>query len=444
MKKITAMALVLSACGPSSPKEEITPPSDRPINPIVTPTPIQSPKPLPGQRFKYRPAWLSAEWSDNAYFISGGEPGNTGILPGEEPIADSIFRYWEAVRSNWSKTINVGLTPKEYLQKTPSGFDQIVWTDKTDGKIQGFEKLKVTLSEMQTRCPQLSDKSLQAPLEVVWATEKETFAPGQFSSNRPWLLFEKDRVAFDANTNSRPLLNVRAEWIRDMGNGYSYGWKWPDQTFKEQTGGKAYADGGFAEKSVDETFAHEFGHYIVQAWALNYGRSNLQSQHFAEGFAELFRTVCWGGPQDNIKWVANDITSTNMPRGRIKTYQKSDHRFSRSGEYALDSLGDVISWKQSKGEYDTAEFFGAMLKTLEDMQGRIIRDYPVISPVDGILTDTAPWTNSSNFVFPQIKNDAPMMLTRQEFVEKFCDNYDCGDIKDLLLADAEGLRRDEW
>jgi hypothetical protein len=360
------------------------------------------------------------------------------------PVADSIYRFWEAVRANWTTTINVGITPKEYLANIPSGFDQIVWIDKTQGKIQGFEKLKPVLDEMAVRCPQIKDKDLSAPLQVVWATENETLSPGQFSANDPSLSFEKDRVAFTANLNSRPWLNVRAEWFKDMGNGYSYGWRWPNQTFREQTGGKSWADGGVAIKSIDQTFAHEFGHFIVQAWAFNNGRSNIQSQYFAEGFAELFRTVCWGGPQDNLQWVASEVRSSDMPTGWLETYRNSNHRFSKGSEYDLNSLSDIISWKQYKGEYKTAEFFGAMLKTLGQMEGRIIRNYPVISPVDGILAEAAPWTDSSNFRFPQIKNDAPMMLTRQEFVERFCDNYDCGEIKDLILADAEGLRRDEW
>jgi hypothetical protein len=269
-KAIYGAVFLLSACGPSShsPNYPGSPITDRPVNPQPMPTATSTPKPIPGQRLLYQPSWMASFWASNSYFMTGGEPGNYGVLPGEEPIADSIYRFWESVRNSWSESLIHGSIPSDYLQKIPSGFEHIDWTDKTEGKIQGFEKLKVTLQEMELRCPQLVLPELQAPLEVVWATERETTAPGQFFGNNPLLNFERDRTAFSANLNARPQLNVRAEWVKDYVNGSWDGWKWPNQTFKEQTGGKSWADGGIAIKTLDETFAHEYGHFLLQAVVL--------------------------------------------------------------------------------------------------------------------------------------------------------------------------------
>lgn len=445
MKKILPVVAILTACGPSSSNHVTapTPPSDRPVNPRPAPSPIPTATPLPGQRIQHHPN--NQLWASGSYFITGGEPGNYGILPGEEAIADSIYMFWESVRASWSQSLNHGFIPTDYLEKVPSGLDDIVWTDKTHGKIPGFEKLKVTLSEMHERCPQLADKRLQAPLEVVWATENETKAPGQFFGNNPRLRWERDRIAFAANLNSRPQLNVRAEWFKDMGNGYSYGWRWPDQTFKEQTGGKSYAEGGVASKTLDETFAHEYGHFLVQAWALNNGRSTLQSQWFSESFAEIFRAVCWGDILDNREWVDGEVKrkfSGSSFDIWLKSYENWNHRFTPTAEYTLGSIGDVITDKMSRGEYKPAEMFQAMLDTLSDMQGLMIDTYPVKSTFDdSVLMNRTPWSLDT---MPSIIKDTPKLWTRQEFLLALCNRLDCGKVKPLVVAEAEGLKRDEY
>lgn len=437
------VVVLVSACRPSTHGTDnaAIPVSAKPINSEPSP----SPKPLPGQRIQYQPGWIASFWSTGSYFMTGGEPGNYGILPGEETIADSVYRFWESVRSNWSQSLNHGFIPTDYLTLMPSGFNHIVWTDKTQGQIQGFEKLKTTLSEMQTRCPQLSDKALQAPLEVVWATENETAAPGQFFGNNPLTRFERDRTTFSANLNARPKLNVRAEWFRDMGKGYSYGWRWPDQTFKEQTGGKSWEEGGVATKTLDETFAHEYGHFVLQAWALNHGRNTLQSQWFAESWAELFRAVCWGDIRDNKEWVADEINrklAGSAFEVWLTSYQNWPHRVTASAEYTLGSIGDVITYKMSRGEYKPEEMFQSMLDALPDMLGVVIYDYPVKSTYDGsMLLSRAPWSLDS---LPSILRDAPRLWTRQEFLPAFCRRYDCGKAGPLVDAEAKGLLMDEY
>lgn len=459
MKKIIALSVIVSACGSSNSGNDskpVYPPSDRPINPNPSPTPLPKPEPLPGQRIKYKPTWLSAEWSDSVYYLThGGEPGNYGILPGEEPIADSMFRYFEGIRAFWKTSVNHGVVPYEYLQSTPKTPDGIIWTDGTGGKIPGFEKLRPVLGEMTTRCPSLADPTLQAPLEVVWADNDTIRASGQFWNTWFSLTWESDSVRIDANMNAVPKINVRAEYIKDYGNGFVDGYKYPKQTFKEITGGKSWAEGGYTWKSIDQTLAHEYGHFLIQAWAYNHGRSNIQSQWFAEGFAEFVKINCRGFFYDDPSWIQNEIRMNTpwdggLPFSNMEDiYRKSDHRFSRESEYDLDSLGDLISWESYNNRFEPDIMLKAGILALESMKGRAISSYPVSSPIDGVLTDRSPWANSQDFNRPEIANDVPMILTRSEWLENFCDAYEslgktCGHMRKVIEADAEGLRRDEW
>ncbi len=452
MKQLIYISLLAGAfgCGPSHSGSNPPPTtSNRPITPA--PKPTEPPK--PNQRYHYQPAWLSAEWERDTWYVSEEDASGYGILPGQEPIADCMFRYWEAVRANWTTSLSGGVIPNEYLEKVPKTPDGILWVDNTNGKIQGFEKLKTTLSEMQTRCPSLLRPDLQAPLKVVWAKQDDIHAPGQFFPLWIGLRWDTDSssVKLAANSNLRPSLYVRAEWMKENGSG----WKWPLQTFKEQTGGKSYGDGGFTSFSIDETFAHEYGHFLLGAWALNHGRSNTQTQWFAEGFAELVRTVCWGGFQDRPSWIKSEmerelrdgIPFPSWP----KTYRMANHRYSRQNEYMLDSIDNLLTWLAYKGEYNPDKVFQAILLTLERMQGEIVTDYPVTSPVDGVLTDTAPWTNWEHFKFPAVAADAPRLWTRSEFVGGICQalkdvgaESSCEDVIDVLKADQEGLKKDEW
>jgi hypothetical protein len=458
MKKIIVLSTILSACGSSGSKNEPLI-STRPVNtsPIPTPKPSQttSPEPDLNKRIQHRPAWLSPEWADDTFILSGGEPGNWGIWPEEVPAAEDLYRYFEGVRSkkNWDVTIKHGVKPAKYLElpKTPDGIE---WVDATGGQIPGFEKLRPVLSEMTKRCPSLAREDLQAPLQVVWATEKDLFGSGQFFPNDVFIRWEKGRVTLDANTNLRPSIKIRAEYLKVYGDGSTGGWKWPKQTFTEITGGKTYADGGYTFFAIDQTFAHEYGHFLLQAWALNNGRSNLQSQYFAEGWAEFFKAVCWGDLQDNPEWVKSQIDFETrhgeLPfAGMEKLYKEANHRFSRSNEYMLDSIGNLITVEAHNGTYEPDVMLQAGLLALESVKGRQLRDYPVISPIDGLLADSPHWTDSESFARPEIFDDVPVVITRSEWLRNFCPAYEslgksCGHMRKVIEADAEGLERDEW
>ncbi len=80
---------------------------------------------------------------------------------------------------------------------------------------------------------------------------------------------------------------------------------------------------------------------------------------------------------------------------------------------------------------------------MEVMSGRVIKDYPAYDVYSGAaLHQVLPWSRSFND--KAVIEKAPMMFTRQEFLEKFCDHYKCGELKFLIEADAEGNRKSEW
>lgn len=464
MKSLIYLCLTVSvsfACDSSKGGGSSSPVSPGPQKPIaVKPTPSPGLTPDPTKRYQYRPAWLSGEWRRDEWFIGVEEKnGEKGIYPGEEPIADSLYRFWEGIRGSWTKSIKHGSIPKEYLSLVPKTPDGIEWIDATGGidspPIPGFEKLKGVLPEMYKRCPSLLRPDLQAPLQVVWATEDIILSPGQFLDNFLSLSNEEGEVKLHALTTLKPMLRVRAEWVKDYGNGSWDGWRWPKQTFKEQTGGKSYGEDGFASFSIDETFAHEYGHFLVQAWAMNHGRSNIQSQHFSESFAELVRTLCWGGFQDRPAWVKSSIDyETGGGRWEpfstaVETYKNADHRFAHGSEYNLDSLDDLITWEAYNGRYEPDLLFQAAILSLDGMEGVALSDYPVTSPIDGVLTDRSPWAHANAYTFDAIRLDVPKILTKQEFLRGFCKAYEslgrsCDIIKPIISAEAEGLERDEW
>ncbi len=460
MKKILVLSAIISACGSSSSSKNEPTVSNRPIIPTTPPRPAPTttplPEPDPNKRIKFIPDARSPEWSDSFFMLSGGEPGNFGILPSEVAAAESLFRFWEGIRNNgvWNETITHGFIPKEYLSNLPKTPNNILWEDATNGKILGFDKVKAVIPELINRCPSLLDAKLQAPLKVIWSTEKETPFAGRFFSNFVVLRWERNRVTYAANGNLFPSLHIRAEFIRDYGNGHWDGWKWPKQTFKEQTGGKSWADGGISVKALDQTFAHEYGHFLIQAWALNNGKSLTQSQYFAEGWAEFFKTLCWGNMHDNPAWIKAQI-DFETEYGRVPfsemedDYRESNHRFARGSEYDLDSIGDLITWEMHNKQHDPDTMFRAGLLALNAVKGRRIVTYPVVSPLDGLLADSPHWSDGESFARPEISGDSPVVITRAEWLRNFCNAYEslgksCGHMRKIIEADAEGLERDEY
>jgi hypothetical protein len=252
-----------------------------------------------------------------------------------------------------------------------------------------------------------------------------------------------------------PVIEMRGEYVHLDGTPKGWrGYKYPLQTFKEQTGGKDWSELGSAKNSpvssLDQTFAHEYGHFLVQAWAVNHGRNSLQTYMFAEFFAELFRTVCWGSLYDIPSFIEFDfkrieeakLLDPEKPFIGLKSYANDSRRYPDL-QYGLYSFQELIVWEKYNKRYDSDKLIRAVFSTMKAMTGRIIKDYPANSGIDGKpLMEMLPWSKDMS---PEMVQQAPMMFTRQEFLEKFCDHYECDEtIKEVIAADAEGTRKTEW
>ncbi|MDQ3230677.1 MAG: hypothetical protein M3Q07_02570 [Pseudobdellovibrionaceae bacterium] len=227
------------------------------------------------------------------------------------------------------------------------------------------------------------------------------------------------------------------------GSGYAF----PKQTFLEQTGGKSWAEGARSLYSLDQTFSHEYGHFLSYAWALNMGRSPIQSFMFSEMIAEIVRTLCWGDISDDLVWAKDSAEYGSewdpRPYGHNEITYKTASRRWPGINYKLYSIADLITWQRYKGTLDTDMMFRAIFATMESMTGRQIKDYPAYSSLDGtLLIPLLPWSRAIDN--KAIIEKAPMMFTRQEFLEKFCSQYPCGELEYLIKADAEGNRKTEW
>ncbi|MDQ3234286.1 MAG: hypothetical protein M3Q07_20960 [Pseudobdellovibrionaceae bacterium] len=441
------LILVTIGCGGSKSGSS---PRPSQINPGANVSPTATPTPTPG-------ALIEDQESYTRYCPPSADPAVWGadtcfpnIKRSEIPAADDYFKWFEASWKAWDTSLVLDHTPKLYLQTRPAAPDHIEFIDDTKGAVPGIEKLKGVFPEMLKRCPSMAEGRFKAPLIVRW---KDSSAPGTSGA------FQSIETQLNDNPDGsfRPVapliwsgwIEIKGEYKKsgdplNGGSGYSF----PKQTFLEKTEGKSWAEGARALYSLDQTFSHEYGHFLAYAWAVNNGRSPIQSFMFSEFLAELIRSVCWGDVMDDPTWMNSYIDSNYTPTD-AKPFISSESSYrdvSRRGQslnYALYSLEKLIVWQKYHGIFDSDRMFRAIFDTMEAMTGRIIKEYPAFSSTDAaLLTPLLPWSRAIDN--KGIIEKAPMMFTRQEFLEKFCEHYPCGELEYLVKADAEGNRKTEW
>jgi hypothetical protein len=382
------------------------------------------------------------EWRSEPYFPN--------LPKAEGLVADDYFSWFESIYDNWGRSIVTGFAPRTYLDYFPAAPEKIEFVDETKGTVLGMEKLQGVFPEMLKRCPSLSDDRLKAPLRVRWQDRFQPGTTGNFLARHVQLGTRDDGSVWPtAPLLWFPEIEIRGEYVKPANTPEGWrGYQYPKQTFLEQTGGKTWAEGASAPLSLDQTFAHELGHFLVQAWALNAGRSPIQSFMFSEFFADTVRILCWGSYYDDPAWVAGEIErgrSVTDPRpfGNDEAIWRTVSRRYAGVNYGLYSFASLIAWEKSNNRFDADVMLRAMVDTLDSMTGVIIKDYPAFDANDkSLLTDLLPWSRTISS--REVIDRAPMMLTRQEFLEKFCGFYPCGELTFLIKADAEGNRNSEW
>lgn len=131
-------------------------------------------------------------------------------------------------------------------------------------------------------------------------------------------------------------------------------------------------------------------------------------------------------------------------KNRAEDYKDMVRGFSRGEQYLMLSLDNMIALQRAQGVFNPDDLFGAMFKTLGQMKGRFVDRYPVVSPIEGVLKDYAPWSTWDSYDHAEVRKDKALLWTRGEFLELLCENYDCGEAEYIIKKDAEGLRVNEW
>lgn len=444
---IVVLPLVWSCSG-----SETKQPETQEVDKTVTVTQFDA-GPSPGSPARVE----NIEYCPDTNFEWIRKPCFRDIRPDQKEVAKDFFTWFEKSYENWSSDLNTGFRPSLYLSSEPKAPDNIKYVDDTNGLVPGIEKLKTIIPEMAKRCPTITDGWYQAPLEVRWKDRNASGTAGNYEGIGTSLRENSSNVALpfapipDWGLYGAPVINIKGEFVRPANTPKGwYGYQYPVQLFREKTGGKTYQEGGRDPdyKALDEAFSHEYGHFLTNAWQINNGRSTIESYMFSEMVAEMVRMLCWGDVSDDRQWLnsvyGDRFQDTSRKPFEIdeQTYPTINRRFFDSN-YVLYSMSSLIYWEKYHNRLIPDRMFRAIFSTMASMKGRVIKDYPALDRTSGeVLTKLLPWARSMDN--PAVLQNPPVMFTRQEFLENFCNFYECGELKSLVEADAEGTRKTEW
>lgn len=405
MKKfiVASVALAsLSACGSRNSDEGFsssppyTHPPTIPIVPPVVPDFDQDDEII----FRYQPAFLKYDWIFSEF----------AEMPRElAPAADDLYRFWESWRKSWGVDLNHGHVPETYLSMIPRAPEHIRYVDNTNGDIPGLDKMPIVLKKAFERCPSLNESELHAPLEVRWSPDKDIVYQGRFFEHY-LKLTDENGLKLRSNSQFYPAISIKASESEEVRN---------------------------------ETFIHEYGHFIQHAWSLNSGRSMVQSHEYAEFIAELVRHLCFGSILEKPGYASKSVEQGSWYGQPFDSFFES---FKTPGTpnphmpYSLGSVEKLIMWEIHNYRLEPNEMFKSMIKTILQMKGRKLDSYPAHDMYGNFLS-RAPWASDDSEI---ALKDQPVMFTRSEFLELFCNNYDCNEMEYLIAAEAEGKAKAEW
>lgn len=354
-----------------------------------------------------------------------------------EAVKD-LVKYFESGFRARNTTLTHGYIPTVHLENSRS----IDYFDDTEGVLPGMEKIKTVFPRMYERCPILKSDKLQAPLHISWNGRTSLGEENWKSTTAglyigPAITFWEDRgEIFLEDTHTFAPDHTIIIWgeKKDF-----YGW--PKQLHSEIWGHEAWETpvdeddryfGGATGPSMDQVFAHEYGHHFFSAWAMNHGRSLFHTRHFSEGLAEIFAAICYGTPHESpfvVEQYRSQPERLTMPFIQVGALYFP---------YEFDRL---ITWEALHDNLDPEQMFDAVLRTLEAMEGRLPRCYPE----DLRQVRRCSWEYAEAYPVAYPERFAPLSFTRGEFAERFCDNYDCPEeFKDFFTYVSETLREKEW
>ena len=299
-------------------------------------------------------------------------------------------------------------------------------------------KLEPLWEEFYRRCVSLNHSQFKAPLEVVWLDRD---VPGEkgYYENDVLGVYVPPSVNVRVDPTDESFLSaifVSKHRLRIWGEKKRH-WHYPNQTHFEIYGYDRRDTPAKAESghSVDGTFAHEIGHHLFSAWAMNNGKSQLTSYHFSEGMAELFKDICYGGQRESPHWLEQFSSEEDM----VKSAQNI---WPLGFIYFADEVRDLIGYEKKLERLDPGKMFDAMIATWENMKGRRIKCVPERFNYPSRCTWETP---NPIWLHPKPEDHSPLAFTRGEFAELFCDYYDCPDeFKPIFQSVSDNLRDVEY
>ena len=367
------------------------------------------------------------------------------ILEDDKPLIDNLIKYIEASYENKEKGVYHGYIPEKYINQPFS----IEWVDETDGRLDVKNKLMPVLDRIEERCPGVRDNMLPLSVYVFKAMEGSwTKNTGLYSSNT-----EIKYGTYEGKENVILTLDLVKPAISIMGDYYDEDLIYfgqGQQTSYEQKGFYVWEvpeDSQHAFWALDNVFAHELGHHYISSWMARNGYSDIQSKFFTEYLAEIFRGVCYGNYNESPKSQAyrksryswyltecyeNDIFCDDLDTYPYEYYGASKPTRHRKHTHYNPHLDDFIGNEVYLKKFDSAQTWKAVEATLADMKGEKAGCFP-----SQIMGDEQCIWQIVQDGHSNKEENKPLIWTKREFLQKFCDHYPCGYAKEIFREQYE-------
>ncbi|MFK7827962.1 MAG: hypothetical protein AB8G05_27685 [Oligoflexales bacterium] len=356
------------------------------------------------------------------------------IYEEEKPLIDDLMKYLEASYESKDKGVYHGHIPESFVNQK---FD-ITWVDKTGGELDVKFKLMRVFDRINARCPGVTDTMLPLEVHVVKADKgvwTKNMAIYSSNSEIKYGSYQgKDDVILTLG-GIKPVITIKGDHYTEDLSYFGQG----NQTSLEEKGyydwdvpvGKERPRWG-----IDNVFAHEVGHHFISSWIVKNGYHDLQSKFFGEYIADFFRGVCYGNIEESpriqvwrseyLLWHKAECRTLGLFCDEIDHYPYKYHGPREVVRHYMHphynpNLDEFIGNEKFLKRFDSAETWKAVQATLASMTG----DKAGCFPYEKNPNEECMWQIVQDGQSNQEENK-PLIWTKREFLQKFCDHYPCG------------------
>ena len=374
------------------------------------------------------------------------------ILEDEKPLIDDLIKYIEASYENKEEGVYHGYISEKYINQPFN----IEWVDKTEGRLDVKNKLMPILDRIEERCPGVRDTMLPLSVHVFEATKGMwSKSNGLYASNTS-IKYSKDSGLGNVVQTLdlvKPAISILGDYYDEDLIYYGQG----QQTSYEQKGFYVWEvpeDSQHAFWALDNVFAHELGHHYISSWMSKNGYSDIKSKFFSEYLAEFFRGVCYGNyaespknqsykrrehqryriscPNPDKPSVFNQIACEELNHFPYVYYGASKPTRHRKHTHYNPHLDDFIGNEVYLNKFDSAQTWKAVEATLASMKGEKAGCFP-----SQIMSDEQCMWQIVQDGHSNKEENKPLIWTKREFLQKFCDHYPCGYAKEIFREQYE-------